>query len=146
MTSFSVSCSTNTIIFLYLRMKNTTEKWPLIHQYFQAKLQKKNFLADLITYTEEILSGKLHFCSVQIACRCLKVMWDFFFYDGFLSRTFTIHRTAGKGQGISLTPLYRYHPLHRQLDVSRAITTDSPLHIASNLTRTGNLWFPSVCR
>ena len=146
MTSFSVSCSTNTIIFLYLRMKNTTEKWPLIHQYFQAKLQKKNFLADLITYTEEILSGRLHFCTVQIACRCLKVMWDFFFYDGFLSRTFTIHRTAGKGQGISLTPLYRYHPLHRQLDVSRVITTDSPLHIASNLTRTGNLWFPSVCR
>ena len=38
----------------------------------------------------------------------------------------------GKGEGISLTPHYHFHPLHRQLDISRAITTESsPLHIAS---------------
>ena len=54
------------------------------------------------------------------------------FYLGFLSLTFTIHRTAGKGEGISLTPLYHFHPLHRHLDISRAITADSSiLHIAS---------------
>ena len=48
----------------------------------------------------------------------------------------------GKGEGISLTPRYHFHPLHIYLDISRAITAESsPLHIASNRTRTGNLWF-----
>ena len=50
----------------------------------------------------------------------------------------------GKGEGISLTPHYHFQPLHRHLDISRAITAEcSPLHIASNRTQTGNLWFPS---
>ena len=51
----------------------------------------------------------------------------------------------GKRQGISLTPHYHLHPLHRHLNISRAITKDSlPLHIASSRTRTGNLRFPST--
>ena len=53
----------------------------------------------------------------------------------------------GKGEGISLTPHYHFHPLHRHLDISRAITAESsPLHIAISRTRTGNLWFPSASR
>ena len=28
----------------------------------------------------------------------------------------------GKGEGIYLTPLYQFHPLHRHLEISRAIT------------------------
>ena len=53
----------------------------------------------------------------------------------------------GKGEGIYLTPLYHFHPLHRHLDISRAITAESsPLHIAGSRTRTGNLWFPSASR
>ena len=52
----------------------------------------------------------------------------------------------GKGEGIYLTPLYHFHPLHRHLDISRAITAGSPLHIAGSRTRTGNLWFPSASR
>ena len=56
----------------------------------------------------------------------------FFFYVSFLSRTFTNHRTAGEGKGISLTPHYHFHPLHRHLDISWAITAESSLlHIAS---------------
>ena len=56
-------------------------------------------------------------------------VYIFFFYLGFLSRTFTNHRTAGKGEGISLTPHYHFHPLHRRLDISRAITAgSSPAH------------------
>ena len=52
-----------------------------------------------------------------------------------------------KGEGISLTPHYHLHPLHRHLDISRAITAESsPLHIVSSRTRTGNLWFPSASR
>ena len=53
----------------------------------------------------------------------------------------------GKGEGIYLTPLYHFHPLHRHLDISRAITAESsPLRIAGSRTRTGNLWFPSANR
>ena len=72
-----------------------------------------------------------------------------FFCLGFLSRTFTIHRAAGEegGRVISLTLLYHFHPLHRHLDISRAITAQrSHLHTASNRTRTGSLWFPSASR
>ena len=44
----------------------------------------------------------------------------------------------GKGEGISLTPHYHFHPLHKHLDNSRAITAESsPLHIGSRRTRTG---------
>ena len=55
----------------------------------------------------------------------------------------------GKRKGISLTPHYHFHPLHRHLDISRAITAESsPLHIASSRTRTSNRgnvlnWFKS---
>ena len=53
----------------------------------------------------------------------------------------------GKGEATSLTPLYHFDPLHRHLDISRAITPESsPLHIASSWTRTGNLWFPGTSR
>ena len=39
----------------------------------------------------------------------------------------------GKGEGIYLTPLYHFHPLHGHLDISRAVTAESsPLHIASS--------------
>ena len=60
---------------------------------------------------------------------------------GFLKRTFTIHRQDSReGKAISLTPLYHFHPLHRHLDIHRAITGESsPLHRASSRTRTGNL-------
>ena len=38
----------------------------------------------------------------------------------------------GKGKGICLTPLYHFHTLHRQLDISQVITAESsPLYIAS---------------
>ena len=74
-------------------------------------------------------------------------IYIFFFYLGFLSRTFTIHGTAGEGGGYLLTPLYHFHLLHRHLDISRAIAAgSSPLHIAGSRTRTGNLWFPSASR
>ena len=51
----------------------------------------------------------------------------------------------GKGEGISLTPYYQFHLLHRHLHISWAITAESsPLHIVSSRNRTGNLWFPSA--
>ena len=51
----------------------------------------------------------------------------------------------GKGEPISLSPLYHFHPLHRHLDISWGITAEtSPLHIASSCTGIGNLWFPTA--
>ena len=72
----------------------------------------------------------------------------FFFYLGFLSRTFPIHRTAGgggRGGTFSVTPFYYFHRLHRCLDISWAITAESsPLHTASNRTETGNHYLTSA--
>ena len=46
----------------------------------------------------------------------------------------------GKGEAISLSPLYHFHPLHRHLDISRAtVAESSPLQIGSSRTRTGYL-------
>ena len=51
----------------------------------------------------------------------------------------------GKGEGISLTPHYHFHPLHRRLDISWAITAEiPPLHIGSSWTWTRNPWFLST--
>ena len=51
----------------------------------------------------------------------------------------------GKGEGISLTPHYHFHPLYRHLDINQEITAESsPLDIASSRTQNGNLWFISA--
>ena len=60
----------------------------------------------------------------------------YFFYLDFLSRI---------GEGTYLSSHYYFHPHHRHLEISRAITAgNSPLHIASGLNQTGNLRFPST--
>ena len=96
---------------------------------------------------------KIHFSDIDLSPPTdaskfrVHIMFCFFFYLGFLSRTFTIHGAAGEGGGYLLTPVYHFHPLHRHLDISRAIAAESsPLHIAGSRTRTRNLWFPSASR
>ena len=75
------------------------------------------------------------------------IYYNLFFYLGFIYGHSQFTGQQIKGKGISLTPLYHFHPLHRHLDISRVITAESsPLHIASNLTLIGNLWFPSASR
>ena len=45
-----------------------------------------------------------------------------------------------KEEGISLTPHYHFHPLHRHLDVSRVVAAENlSLHIASSRNQTRNL-------
>ena len=68
--------------------------------------------------------------------------------EGFFSIWVLFHEDSritglqGKREGIPLTPHYHFYPLHRHLNISRAITAESsPLHIDSSWTRTGNLWF-----
>ena len=82
----------------------------------------------------------------KLSCKAnwlFSASFDFFFLSEF---SFTnIHDsqdTRGRGGGIYLTPPYHFHPLHRHLDISWAITAESsPLHITSSRTRTGNVWF-----
>ena len=65
----------------------------------------------------------------------------YIFYLGFLSQIFAIHRVADKGEGIYLSPLYHFHPLHRHIDISQMITAESsPQHIASSRTRNVELF------
>ena len=72
----------------------------------------------------------------------------FFFSSGFFFHEHSrITELQGKGEGISLSPHYQFHSLHRHLGINRANTAgSSPLHIASSRTRTGNLWFASASR
>ena len=91
------------------------------------------------------LSNVIRYYRYQIVSIILNFIY--FFYLGFLSRKFTIHRTAGEGESIYLAPLYHFHLLHRHLDISRTITVESShLHITSSRTRTVVLWFPSASR
>ena len=78
-------------------------------------------LCYLASMVHSILSLLTHiFCSV----------WVFFHaHSRFTGQ-------QGKGEGIYLTSLYHFHPLHRHLGISRAITAESsPLHIASSLQK-----------
>lgn len=78
----------------------------------------------------------------------LKVAWQlliFFFYMGSVSlETHESQDIWGRGRSF-LTPLYHFQPFHKHLGINWAITTeDSPmLIIASDMTRTRNLRFPS---
>ena len=54
-------------------------------------------------------------------------------------------RDRGEGGGVILTSLYHLHLLCEHEDIRRMIATESSfLHIVSDRTRTGNLWFPSA--
>ena len=82
----------------------------------------------------------LHVIPVFFFCFCFFSIWVFFYEH---SRITGLQR---KAEGIS-TPHYHFHPLHRHLDIGRAITAgNSPLHIDSSRTRTRNLWFLSASR
>ena len=65
----------------------------------------------------------------------IRILFSIFVLFHEHSRITGLH---GMGEVIPLTPHYHFHPLHRHLDISRAITAEnSPLHIASSRTWTG---------
>ena len=49
----------------------------------------------------------------------LKCFFFFFFIRVFFHEHSRFAGQQGKGEGIYLTPLYHFHPLHRRLDISR---------------------------
>ena len=74
---------------------------------------------------------KLIYLQIQAASRIEVAICFFYFYFYYFSTWVFFHehsRFTGqqrKGEGIYLTPLYHFHPLHRHLDISRAITAES---------------------
>ena len=78
--------------------------------------------------------------------------WCFLFFvffsqinEGFFSVSIWVffhkHSWFTEQEGISVTPLYHFHPVHRHLHISRAITAEwSPFHIAAGL----ELWLRSA--
>ena len=79
--------------------------------------------------------------SVQIGKELYRVflLLYIFFCLGFHSQTFTNHRTAGEEGGHFFKSSLPLPPLHRHLDISRAITAESS---PRSRAQTGNLWLP----
>ena len=58
---------------------------------------------------------------------------DCFFVWVFFHEHSRFTAQLGKGETNSLTPLYQFYPLHRNIDISRAITAESSrLHKAGS--------------
>ena len=69
------------------------------------------------------------------------MLLDSIIFELLDSITFTIHRTVGEGK--RLTPHFHIHSIHRDLDISQAITAgSSPMCIASSQNSAGKIWFP----
>ena len=75
------------------------------------KFKSKAFLDVL----RSLMKSQISIINLHMTCCnfCVKTSsrFCFFFYQGFLSRTLTTHRTAGEGRGPSFIPLYHFHPL-----------------------------------
>ena len=122
------------------------------HDYCRVDMPKEH---EKIKYLPGEKSLKAPFIAyVDLECllkkrNIVKIILKFFFFPiwVFFYEHSRITGLQRKGEGISLTPHYQFHSLHRHLDISRTITAESsPLHIARSRTRTGNLWFPSAIR
>ena len=104
------------------------------------KMKKKNMgdhphspnlknIKPLKTNPQKELSQQFHF---------FVSFWVFFYNHLWITEL----QGKGKEKGISLIPHYNFHPLHRHLNISWAITAESsPLHIASDRTWNENPWF-----
>ena len=106
---------------------------------FDAKRLWWILLAKIVNgfYPLTIFSRRLHHaCFFVLAC-----LFFFFFVWVFFHEHSRITGLQGKRVGVSLTPLYHLHPLHRHLDISRGITVESSsLHTTRSQNRTRNLW------
>ena len=97
---------------------------------------------DCFNNQHKIISRVWRFLVIDI---CYHVAHFFFSIWVLFHEHSRITGLQGKGEGISLTPRYHFHLLHRHLDISRVIAAGtSPLHIASSRTWTGNRWFPAL--
>ena len=99
------------------------------------------FLAGiLVVLANSVFKNLFHFLKCSGAAISIHI---YFFSIWFFSWNHSqITGLQEKEEGISITPYYHSHSLHRHLDINRAITTESsPLHIGSRGTRTRNLFY-----
>ena len=104
-------------------------------------LKRDNGKISVLVHRKPTHSDQYLYCSFhhQTGCKGIVVSSFFFFFFFSIWVFFYEHSRItglqGKGEGISLTPHYHFHPFHRHLHISRAITAESsPLHIASSRT------------
>ena len=119
-----------------LKTANKSIKKTISIKFLGAMIDEKIIWEDHIYTIEKKLAKNLGLLHIYIFS-----IWVFFHEHS------RIIGLQGKGKGISLTPHYHSYPLHKHLDISRAITAkSSPLHIVKSRARTGNIWFPSANR
>ena len=101
---------------------------------------------------DSIMSSDAAFCPTSLSTVLLKYLFRadgsaccaLMFFCYFFSIWVFFHNQE-KEEGISLTPHYHLHPLHKHLDISQKITAESPpLLISSSRTRIRSLWFLSA--
>ena len=124
------------MFFYYKKKKQSTVPTVEINELFFIELENWQ-----LTWTEDV-------SNVQ-PCKWENLVINntthFFFIWVFFHNHSRITGLQGKWEGISLTPHYHFHGLHKHLDISLAITAESlSLYIGSSRTRTRNLWFPSA--
>ena len=108
-------------------LRDNLNHYQLSHDYCTRNKQ----LLFIILRSEELNSFTL------VLIPFLHLRNNFFFYLGFLSRKFAIHK-AGEGEGYLFNFFLPPPPTSQTLDISRAITTESsPLHIVS---KRGSNW------
>ena len=108
------------------------------YQFIFLLLTEVNHSMQEIAFTPMVISGRQfrnNHCIYHYHC---------FFDLSFLSLHIDEWQDCrGRGRPF-LTPLYHFHPLHRNSEISRAITSGiSPLDIASGLTPEKDFWFLS---
>ena len=108
------------------------------HNNLDGVLQRPMFIE-----LDEVLKSLYVWLSMLVLAKCFATYEEvlllhcFFLFFFFSIWVFFIDHSRitwpqGKGEGISLTPHYHFHALHRHFDISRAIIVkSSPLHIDS---------------
>ena len=81
-------------------------------------------------------------CNIYIYMLHIYIYIFYFSIWVFFHEHSRITRLQAIGENISLTPQHHFHPLHRHLDISWAITAErSPVHITGSRTRTRTFGF-----
>ena len=126
-------------VFLEIEMQSNLENQPQhIKRWFFFSKADPSIFTSIAPPIRQVKQKQLSFSSIeifQLSFSCLNSQ-SLFFYPGFLSWTFTIHRTAGEGGGYffkSSLPLPRASQTltHKLSDFCRDLTSAHR-----------NLWFP----
>ena len=118
--------------------KNMLKAWNFNQMKIPHRHSDNNLQKIFRKHILENANGQVLFMVILKVGLCLEIflsVWVFFHL------TFMNHRTAGERWRPILTPRYHIH----LLPISQTIAAESlPLHMASDQTQNGNLWFPSA--